>query len=131
MRLLTVALALTTSAPTKQPPLPARLHCEVRGEAGCGNHICTGHGTHDAAIRMDIDTVGQKIVLNGLRGRIEGAAALDYGQTRSVIWTHKIIGLREVAVSRSRDYRDRSGKPFAVVNLQNDTWQLEFMCRPR
>src|ERR1700740_2273170 len=116
MRLLTVAVALATSASTALPPLPADLHWEVSGEAGCGDHICAGSSTHDAAIQMDIDTVGQKIVLNGVRGRIEGAGALAYGQTRSVIWTHKIIGLGGIAVSPTRDHRDRRGKRFAVGN---------------
>ena len=80
---------------------------------------------------MDIDTVGKKIVLNNLLGRIEGVEMLDYGQTRPVIWGHRIVGLNEIAVSRTNDYRDRSGRPFVVVNLENDAWQLEFWCRAR
>ena len=80
---------------------------------------------------MEIDTIARTIVLNGLQGRIDGSGSLDYGQTRSIYWRYQIIRLGKISVSRTRDYRDKNGSWFAIINLEDETSQLEFMCRPR
>jgi len=131
MRLLALAFALMPVASPASIGLPVHLRCDVSGHAGCRNDICVGTGRRDTSLRMEIDTIARTIVLNGLQGRIDGSGSLDYGQTRSIYWRYQIIRLGKISVSRTRDYRDKNGSWFAIINLEDETSQLEFMCRPR
>ena len=127
---LAAATAILFQAASGQ--LPEQLRCDLSGEAGCGTGpggVCVGSGITDKNITMTIQTIKRRVLLNAIGGRIEGVGPLKFGEKQAVFWRPRLIALSSIYVRPERDFHDRSGAPYIVVELTNPTELVEFECR--